>query len=114
MKFNFSQSVICVALSALISYGLYAYCNNDLRELITIGGFLSLLIISVGGFGLSIGEPRTDVNRQVVSAGFFVIALISNLIFMFSSFQTPSYIIVNGLLLLLFWAIQSFVVKANK
>jgi hypothetical protein len=51
-------------------------------------------------------------NYKIVSALFFTITLISNIIFNFLNFAMASYIIINGILFLLFVAIEYTTIKA--
>ena len=114
MKIDFIKTLIAITISLLIAYGLYSFHENDNKMLLSIGSFIFLsatLILSIGaGFEL----PRTTTNVKVVSGIFFAIALISNLIFTFISFSVPSYVITNGILLLVFVLIAYSILKAKQ
>jgi len=64
--------------------------------------------------GVNFEHSRTTTNIRVVSGIFFAVALISNLIFTFISFSVPSYIIVNGILLLVFILITYSINRAKQ
>ena len=102
MKINFVQTIIAIALSLLISYGLYSFHNSENKMLLSAGSFLFLALTLIITIGASFELPRTTTNVKVVSGIFFAVALISNLIFTFIKFSVPSYVIINGILLLVF------------
>ena len=114
MKINFVQTIISIAVSSLIAYGLYSfrYCENKI--LLSAGSFAFLASALVMTIGASFELPRTTTNIRVVSGIFFAIALISNLIFTFINFSVPSYIIINGILLLVFILIAYSINKAKQ
>ena len=64
--------------------------------------------------GVNFEQSRTTTNVRVVSGIFFVISLASNLIFSFFTFSTPSYVITNGILLLIFVLIAYSISKAKQ
>ena len=102
MKINFVQTIIAIALSLLISYGLYSFHDSENKMLLSAGSFLFLALTLIITIGASFELPRTTTNVKVVSGIFFAVALISNLIFTFIKFSVPSYVIINGILLLVF------------
>ena len=57
---------------------------------------------------------RTSANVAVVGAVFFGIMVISNAAFAYLQFATHSYIIINGILLLLFLLIEYLIAKAKQ
>jgi len=102
MKIKFVQTIIAIALSALITYGLYNFHNGENQILLSIGSFVFLSVTLVLSIGVDFEKSRTTTNIRTVSGIFFTVALISNLIFNFISFSEPSYIIINGILLLIY------------
>jgi hypothetical protein len=114
MKLNFVQSIMAILISLLISYGLYSYNESQNKILLSIGSFVFLSATSVLTFGSSFELPRTTINIRVVSGVFFTIALVTNLIFAFQFFSTPSYILTNGILLVLFSLITYSINKSNQ
>ena len=114
MKINFVQTTIAIAVSLLIAYGLYSFNDNENRILLSAGSFLFLATTLVLTIGTSFQLPRTTTNVRVVSGIFFGVALISNLIFMFVAFSVPSYVIINGILLLVFILIAYSINKAKQ
>lgn len=114
MKINFVQTIIAIAASLLIAYGLYSFHDSENKILLSVGSFVFLATALVMAIGASFELPRTTTNIRVVSGIFFVIALISNLIFTFINFSVPSYVIINGILLLVFILIAYSINKAKQ
>ena len=114
MKINFVQTIIAIAVSLLIAYGLYSFHSSENKILLSAGSFVFLATALVMTIGASFELPRTTTNIRVVSGIFFVIALISNLIFTFINFSVPSYVIINGILLLVFILIAYSINKAKQ
>lgn len=103
MKLNLVNSLIAAAISALVAYGCYAICDyKEVQLLITIASFVQFLVLSIGTFAVSLSESRSTVMFRILSGVFFGIALISNLTFAFFDFNVPTYIILNGIVLLIY------------
>lgn len=114
MKINFVQTIIAIAVSLLIAYGLYSFHDSENKILLSVGSFVFLATALVMTIGASFELPRTTTNIRVVSGIFSAIALISNLIFTFINFSVPSYVIINGILLLVFILIAYSINKAKQ
>jgi len=114
MKINFVQTIIAIAVSLLIAYGLYSFHDSENKTLLSLGSFILLAVTLVITIGVNFEQSRTTTNIRVVSGIFFVLAFISNLIFSFFTFSTPSYIIINGILLLIFVLIIYSIYKAKQ
>lgn len=114
MKLNFVRTIIATALSFLISYGFYNFHDSENKILLSVGSFVLLLIALVMTLGASFELPRTTKNIRFASFIFFTIGLISNLIFAFLCFLVPIYIVINGILLLVFILILHSISKANQ
>lgn len=114
MKINFVQLLVGVAISTLISYGLYNFHDGENKILLSIGSFIFLSITLGLSIGASYEYPRTTTNVRVISGVFFLVGLISNLIFTFINFSEPSYIVINGILLLVFILVAYSIGKAKQ
>ncbi len=114
MKINFVKTIIALAVSALIAYGLYSIHDSEYNLLLSIGSFIFLSMTLVSQVGIDYGLPRTSLNIRVVAGIFFVIALISNIVFSLISFTSSSYIIINGILLLIFLLIVYSIRQAKQ
>jgi hypothetical protein len=114
MKIKFIQTIIAIAVSLLIPYGLYSFHGSENQILLSTGSFVFLAATLVMTLGASFEFPRTTTNIRVVSGIFFAIALSSNLIFMFINFSVPIYVSINGILLLVFILIAYSINKAKQ
>jgi hypothetical protein len=114
MKINLVQTVIAIALSLLIAFGLYSFHSSENKILLSAGSFIFLAVTLIITIGASFELPRTTTNVKVVSGIFFAIALIGNLIFTFISFSVPGYVITNGILLLVFILIAYSINRAKQ
>lgn len=114
MKLNFVQTIIAIAVSLLIAYGLYSFHESENKILLSLGSFIFLATTLVITIGVNFEQSRSTTNVRVVSGIFFAIALASNLIFSFLKFSTPSYVITNGILLLIFVLIVYSINKAKQ
>lgn len=93
---------IALAVSLLIAYGFYSFHDYETKLLLSTGSFLFLATTLFFSIATVFEQQHSNSNIRVVSVIFFVVALISNLIFSVTSFSIPSYIVVNGILLLIF------------
>ena len=114
MKLNFVQTIIAIVLSLLIAYGLYSFHDSENKVLLSLGSFVFLATTLVITIGVNFEQSRTTTNVRVVSGIFFVISLASNLIFSFFTFSTLSYVITNGILLLIFVLIAYSINKVKQ
>lgn len=115
MKTNYLLIVIAVLISALIGYGFYAANGGEVNQLlIAFGSGISFAITLSTLLGIGFERSEQTVNVKVVSVIFTILLLISNLIFGFTKVATAAYVIVNGILLLIFILITYGIVKANK
>ena len=114
MKLNFIQTIIAIALSLLIAYGLYSFHDSENKLLLSVGSFVFFATTLIVSIGSSFELTRTTTNVRVVSGIFFVLALISNLIFTFINFSITGYVIINGILFLLFILIAYSINRAKQ
>lgn len=114
MKINFVQTIVAIAVSLLIAYGLYSFHNSENKILLSAGSFVFLATTLAMFIGASFELQRTTTNIRVVSGIFFAIAMIGNLIFTFVNFSVPSYVIINGILILVFILIVSLISQAKQ
>jgi hypothetical protein len=114
MKINFLQTIIAIAMSLLIAYGIFSFHVFENKLLLSTGSFVFLSASLILTMGTSFELPRTTTNVRVVSGIFFIMALISNLVFTFIDFTVPSYVIINGILLLVFISIAYSIIKSKQ
>lgn len=114
MKVNFIQTIIAIAVSLLIAYGFYSFHDSENKILLSAGSFLFMSFTLALSIGVNFKQSRTTTNIRAVSGIFFAITLISNLIFSLINFSVPSYVIINGILLLSFILIAYSINKAKQ
>lgn len=114
MKLSVVPSIIAFAISSLIAYGLYNWCQDaDMKLLLSIFGGCSMLLTFWGTLAISFEESRTTVNIRVLSGVFALLMVVSNAVFCcVSSFTAPLYIIINGILILV-WLISVYGIKGG-
>ena len=114
MKLDFIKTIIAIAVSGLIAYSFFAFNTSVNKDLLTFGSLFFLIITLTMTIGVSFTLPRTTSLIRTVSAIFFGLALISNIVFSFMDFKEASYIIVNGILFLIYGLISYSIGKAKQ
>jgi len=114
MKLNIIPSIIALAASALFAYGIYSWCHyTDLNLLVSIMGGICIALTAGACLGVSLPNSRTSLNVKVLSGVFAAVFIIINVIFCcIESFAAPAYIIINGILLLIWLLGAYFISKA--
>ncbi|MDR2159455.1 MAG: hypothetical protein LBP23_05235, partial [Treponema sp.] len=82
--------------------------------LITMGSWFLCFITLSGIVAIEFDVRGGTGNYKIVSTLFFIITLISNLVFNFLDFTLAPYIIINGILFLLFIMIGYSIINALK
>ena len=114
MKIDIFKTVIALVASALIAFGFFSFYHGDNKNLLVIGCFFELLITGFLYLGLHFEQKRTTTLVRIVSSIFFVVFLITNLVFSFINYSYETYIIVNGLMLLAYLLIIYILLKAKQ
>lgn len=116
MKFNFINTIVACGLSALLAFTCFSICDiEELRILLTVVSFIMFLSFAVPSLGIKVESyPRTSTLLKVTSIIFWSIGIIANLIFSFYDFNKSAFIIINGILLLVFILIYSSLYKAKQ
>jgi len=114
MKLNGFLTFISAALAGLIAFGIFIANSGDTyRVLVTIGAALSMFV-TLGGM-IAVSSPNGGtMNIRVVSGLFFVALLITHIVFSFVSISLPPYVIITGLLLMVYLLICYGVMRALK
>ena len=114
MKFDFVNSLIAVAISALLAYAFYEICDYErVQWVITIGAFITIAFPALFAMGISAKEQRGSIMLKTLSYVFFVMECVANGIFVFFDFQISAYVIVNGLFLLLYLLLYNSMYKKH-
>jgi hypothetical protein len=114
MKINWVLACISLAITGLIAFGFYSGTSNDPYQLlITIGSGLSFLI-TLGGL-LALSSPHGGtVNLKVVSVLFFIGLLIEQIIFSFIGVKLAPYVIITGILIMVYVLVCYGITRALK
>ena len=113
MKVNGITTIIALAISAIVSYCLYSWCKSDNQILLDIGSFVYCATTLIFTMSVSFESKRTTTNIRFLSGTFLALGIISNAIFTFVQFGSPIYILINGIMLLIWLAITYFIKKAD-
>lgn len=115
MKINSIPTIIALAISALIGYALYALCKTEGQELLLgIGGGIATFIPLATALGVRFEQSRTSGNIAALGGAFTFIMLICCFVYAFVQFTPPAFIIVAGLLVLIFIIIAYGIAKAKQ
>lgn len=113
MKINVIPTLIAAAISALLAYALFAFGVSH-RLIMAIGGFLCFFVTLTGAVAVRFEQGRTSTNTAVLGWVFFLILVVSHIIFSRLVFAAPLYIIVNGILALAFLGVTYAVAKTKQ
>lgn len=114
MKLNLFQTIIATAIGALISYGFYIFNENENNIIFSIGSFVIFSTSLIFSIGTDFELERTTTNVRVFSVIYFIIAMISMIVFTIINATVPSFIIVNAIILLLYILIIYSIYKAKQ
>ncbi|GHT99097.1 hypothetical protein FACS1894142_6310 [Spirochaetia bacterium] len=115
MKINPVLLIIALAIAALAAFGFYSANNGEaFRWLITAGAGLSLFVTLSGVLAFSADGGGGTVNIKVTSVLFFIALLVEHIIFSLAGVALTPYVIITGILLLLFVLISYAITRALK
>lgn len=103
MKCNVFLTAASVVIAALIGYGFYAANTGEqFVLLLSIGAGVTSAFTLTGLLGISTAGRTGGANIKVLSSIFFALFLISNLIFGFTAVKIAPYVIVSGILFVIY------------
>lgn len=115
MKPNIFLIIVSVLIATLAGYGFYAANSGEnFSLLLSLGSGLTFAITLIGTLGIKPKERAGNVNFKIISAIFFILFLISNLIFGFTGMSVAPYIIVNGVILLIYMIVGYGIIKSKE
>ena len=114
MKAHPVNLLIAIAVSGLLTYGIFSLDSNVLKGAIGVGSFIFLASTLSTAIGLSFANARVGVNAKLVATIFFFVALILNLLFAFNTFSQTSYIITSGVTFLLYVLVANSICGAKQ
>ena len=108
-------TIISGTISVLIAYALYSFgkCEANLM-LLAMGGFVCLFLSLAVCLGVRFETVRTSVNTATLGGVFFTILLISHIIFALILFRPVTYVLINGIVLLIMILIVYYVAKTKQ
>lgn len=106
MKINLFLTIISILLASLIGYLAYNIAESKENDIICgIGTCLCVLVTLVPTISMQYESGRLGTNIRVFSIINLVLFLISNFCFAGFGINIPYYIIVNGVLLVIYLAV---------
>ena len=106
MKTNIFLTIISILLASLIGYLAFSITEGKDNDILCgIGTSLCLFTTLMPAIGLQYEDGRLGTNIKVFSSLFFMIFLISNFCFAGFGVNMPLYIIVNGIMVIIYLAI---------
>jgi hypothetical protein len=117
MRINVITLLIALAIAAIAGYGFYAAngAQTDVPLANALGGGIALFVTLAGTISIGTKDGTGgDLNIRLTSGIFFALMLVEQIIFCFVPFSMPPYIIVTGLLLLIYLLIAYGIGKGLK
>ena len=106
MKANIFLTLISIMLVALLSYFVFSVASGDDNDVLcSIGSGICFAATLIPTMGLQYESDRLGVNIRLFSSVFFIIFAISNFCFAGFGVTMPHYIVVNGIMLMIYLAI---------
>ena len=106
MKVDLLRTIIAIAIGVILAYACYEICNvDDVKWVITIGSFITLTIPLTLAMGICAEKERSLIMLSIVSWITFIVEIITNSCFVF--------IIINGLILLIYLLIYNSIYRAG-
>ena len=114
IKINIIQTILAIGINVIIGFAFYNYAHTEYKLIFGIATGILLTIISFLMMGISHPNAKTNINTKTVSGIFYIIILVTNLIFMFINFKLPIFIIINGIIFLIYLSIYSAIQKSRQ
>lgn len=108
MKIKIIPSIISALIAALSGYAIFTYAVVENNNLLGVGSAITMTLTLLGVFGFSLERKRKAINIHIVSGIFNALFLIISIVFAFlHNFSGPTYLIINGILLLI-WLLITY------
>lgn len=112
IKIRFIPAIIMLGISFLVGYGFYAANASESQKWLMFGiSSVEFATLLIAGFGIRYAE-RGTFNVSVLSIVFTIVALVIQFVFTILPFRMAAYIILNGILILVFLGITYALVHA--
>ena len=114
MKIDILNTVVALIIAALLSYGCYALCQvENIRLILTIFSFVELSVVGIGTLAVSFADQRRGVMFRILSGIIYAVMLLVNGLALYIGFSIPTYVILCGLIFLLYLLIGGFVARTE-
>jgi hypothetical protein len=114
MKINTYTTVLSLILVAIISFALAWFMPKGTQLLLGVGSYISLGLTAAGTISISFDYDRTTVLTRTTSGIFFVILLVSQIVFVaLNQFSLPIYVLVTGCTTIIYSMIFYGISKSN-
>ena len=113
MKINTFTSILCIILSAVITYFLASYQTGNQQVIIGIGSFITLCASSMFAISLSFEYSKTTTLTRTTSSIIFILSLAAQAFFSFSTFKFPVYLLVNTTILVALFLINYGIARSK-
>lgn len=115
MKVNIVYVLIALALSALIAFGFYSFYEGENQSLLVIGSMVFMCLTLIMSLAVEIkNRTRITALLKTVSGIMFFVGLIINIVFSFINFSKDWYIIIIGLILMIYCLIVYSLLKSKQ
>lgn len=112
MKIDSIKSLIAIAISVLLAYACYEICEFErVQWVVTIGAFLTIVLPTLLAIGVTVKAERSAIVLSILSWVMLLIEIGINGVFVFFDFSIPVYIIVNGIVLLIYILVYNSICK---
>jgi hypothetical protein len=114
MKINWFLFCIALAATGLAAYGFFAANSGESYCLLITAGSGVSFLVSLGGL-LALSPPNGGTaNIKITSALFFIALLVEHLLFSFMGVKPAPYVIITGILLLVYTLVCYAITRALK
>lgn len=103
MKANFFLIILSIALAMLLGYLAFNIAEGKEYDIVCgVISSISFIATLLPIMGIDFDNKRISINIKLLSCIFFVFSIIINFCFAFFKLIMPYYIIVNGIILIVF------------
>ncbi len=115
MRIDVVKTVLAIVLSTLLAYAFYSISSYESKRLLlAIVSFVELSVLTVASLGIKLKETRTSWVLMAWTVAVCIVACAMNLVFSFFDFNIPTFVILNGLLVIIYLLVYSCVYKAHQ
>lgn len=115
MKCNVFLTIASVLIAALIAYGFYAANSGEqLVILLSAGSGISSAITLTGILGISTKGRTGGANIKALSLIFFILFFVSHLVFGFTAVKVAPYVVINGIIFIIYSICVYGIIKSRQ